>query len=46
MTSSNGISGECLSPIPTSGQLNPGEVTVNYTGGVWLVTENVKIYYL
>jgi len=24
------------------GQLNPGEVTVNHTGGQWLVFENVR----
>jgi len=35
MASSNGISGEFLSPVPT--QLNPGEVTVNHTVGQWLV---------
>jgi len=29
----DGISGELLSPVTTSGQLNPGEVTVNHTGG-------------
>jgi len=33
MALSNGISGELLSPVPTSGELNPGEMTVNHTGG-------------
>jgi len=33
------ISGEFLSPVPISGQLNPGEVIVNRTSGQWLVVE-------
>jgi len=39
-----GISGEFLSPVPTSGQLKPGELTVNHTGGYWLVVDNVMVY--
>jgi len=46
MALSIGISDEFLSPVPTSGQLNPGEATVNHTGGQWLVFENVRVYFL
>jgi len=45
MALSNGISGEFLSPVSTWGQLNPREVTVNHTGGHWLVVVNVRAYY-
>jgi len=50
MALSNRISGEFLSLsesiVPTSGKLNPGEVTVKHTGGQWLVVENLRAYYL
>jgi len=42
----NGLSNEFLSPVPILGQLNPGEVTVNHTGGQWLFVDNVRVYYL
>jgi len=41
---SNRISGEFQSPVPTSGQLNPGGVTVNNTGGQSIVVENARLY--
>jgi len=28
------------------GTTEPGEVTVNHTGGQWLFVENVRVYYL
>jgi len=37
MASSNRTSGEFMSPVPTSGQLKPGEVTVNHTVGSGLL---------
>jgi len=43
MALSNRVSGEFLSPVPTLGQLNPAGVTVNHTGGQWLVVENVRV---
>jgi len=44
MALSNGISGEFLSSVPTSGQLKPEKLTVNHIGGQWFIVENVRVY--
>jgi len=46
MALSNGISGEFLPPVNTSGKQSPGEVTVNRTSGQWLVVEIVRVLYI